>query len=402
MRVCFVTANYPPEARGGTEQVVVALAHELRELGAEVAAVSGSDVPHAGADAAEERYDGVSVHRLFRTPAEHDRHGYVRPRLLALLRDRLSTLRPDVVHVHSFAGLGLGVAEVCGDLGVPVVATFHDLWATCARFFRVPAGGVSCPTGTDRTACVTCVNDALQTDVDFVRAALAARDQGMREEVARLAACTAPSTTAADFVHRCLPFAGKIDVIGHGLLRAIPAEHAAPAPSAGAPLRIGTYGGLVPEKGLRELVVASSGLGCELHLSGPFHDSVFEAEIHALAAAQGTALVCHGAFSPADRHPARDLHLAVFPSKCQETYGLVVDEALGHRVPTVVSDAGALRERATTPGVEVTSLEALAQVLRELVGSPARLAALRAAIPATLPTIAAAAARHLELYRTLR
>jgi hypothetical protein len=44
----------------------------------------------------------------------------------------------------------------------------------------------------------------------------------------------------------------------------------------------------------------------------------------------------------------------------------------------------------------------LAPVLRELVGSPARLAALRAAIPATLPTIATSAQRHLELYRRLR
>jgi hypothetical protein len=37
-----------------------------------------------------------------------------------------------------------------------------------------------------------------------------------------------------------------------------------------------------------------------------------------------------------------------------------------------------------------------------LVTSPDRLAALRAAIPATLPTIAAAAERHLELYQRLR
>ena len=44
----------------------------------------------------------------------------------------------------------------------------------------------------------------------------------------------------------------------------------------------------------------------------------------------------------------------------------------------------------------------LATVLRELVASPDRLAALRAAIPTTLPTIATSAGRHLEIYRKLR
>jgi hypothetical protein len=49
----------------------------------------------------------------------------------------------------------------------------------------------------------------------------------------------------------------------------------------------------------------------------------------------------------------------------------------------------------------VTDIAQLAPVLRELVASPEALAALRDAIPATLPTIAASAARHLELYRRL-
>ena len=43
MRACFVTANFPPEACGGTEQVVAALLRELVDRGAEVTVVSGSD-----------------------------------------------------------------------------------------------------------------------------------------------------------------------------------------------------------------------------------------------------------------------------------------------------------------------------------------------------------------------
>ena len=110
----------------------------------------------------------------------------------------------------------------------------------------------------------------------------------------------------------------------------------------------------------------------------------------------------HGRYSHQDRHPARDLDLAVFPSKCQETYGLVVDEALAHGVPVVVSNSGALAERSVTPGVVVTEFDALANVLGELVASPERLSALREAIPRELPTIAVSAQRHLDIYQSLR
>ncbi|MFY9344882.1 MAG: glycosyltransferase [Planctomycetota bacterium] len=402
MKVCFVTANYPPEALGGTEQVVTALARELSVFGVDLFVISGSDRPYTGTNVEDEIHEGLLVHRVVSQCDEHDANGFVRPRLLRSVRELLLRHRPDVVHVHAFSRLGAGITPICRELGIRVAVTFHDLWTTCARYFRVPHGGVQCPSGTDRTPCLTCVNDALQTDPEIVALGLRERDRVLRAEVALANVATAPSATAAAFVRECLPYAGPIEVIPHGLLRPVPAEHLAPRHVVGGAVRVGTFGGLVRVKGVRDLVAAVAGLPCELHLSGPFHEPGFEDEIRALAAANGTRLVARGRWDGSGRHPARDLHLAVFPSHCQETYGLVVDEALAHGVPTVVSDQGALRERAGSGGVVVTSLAQLATVLRELVTSADRLAALGAAIPATLPTIAASAARHLELYRRLR
>jgi len=407
MKVCFVTSNYPPEAVGGTEQVVTALARELRGHGVEVVAISSSDVPHGSAEAGaddvrEEEHEGVVVHRIFKRPGEWDRQGFVRPRLLALVRRLLERERPDVVHVHSMASLGAGVTSIAHELRLPVVMTFHDLWVTCARYFRIPAGGVSCPTGTDRTPCVTCVNDALQTDRAQVEQALAERDRVLRDEVAKVRICTAPSATAARFVRDCLPYAGDIEVIPHGVLRPVPAGDRAVAPAADERLRIGTFGGLVAAKGVLELVEAAAGLDCELRLVGRLHDGTFRRELQERSDQQGTSMLLRaGGYGPDDRHPARDLHLAVFPSLCQETYGLVVDEALAHGVPVVVSDHGAFAERRGTGGVVVTPIADLANVLRELVTCRDRLADLRAAIPDQLPTIASSARRHLELYRSL-
>lgn len=401
MKACFLTANHPPEAWGGTEQVVTALARELRAAGTDVVVISGSDVPHAGVDVRDEVHEGVRVHRVHKLPDEWDRQGFVRPRILELVRGLLRQERPDVLHVHSTASLGVGITAIARELGIPVVMTFHDLWTTCARYFRVPVGGVVCPTGVDREPCARCIAHDVGMPEDQVRTALAERDRLIRAEVAGAAACTAPSATAADFVRDCLPWAGAIEVIPHGLLRPVAAAERAEPPRPDEVLRVGTFGGLVFEKGIGELLDAVAGLPCALHLSGRLyhHDVLLRVQA---AQRAGTQVHLHGPYTPAQRHPARDLHLAVFPSKCQETYGLVVDEALAHGVPTVVSDAGALRERAGTGGVVVTPIAQLASVLRQLVTSPDRLAALRDAIPASLPTIAASAARHLELYRRLR
>jgi glycosyltransferase involved in cell wall biosynthesis len=234
-----------------------------------------------------------------------------------------------------------------------------------------------------------------------VQRGIAERDRVLRAEVMAATICTAPSATAARFVRECLPYAGRVEVIPHGVLRTVPVEERAAPPRDGEVLRVGTFGGLVPSKGVYELIDAVAELPCELHLSGPFHDTALRDHVRARQA-DHARIVVHGPYGPGLRHPASDLHLAVFASKCQETYGLVVDEALAHGVPAVLSDSGAFRERAHTPGVVVTPIARLANVLRELVTSPPRLAALRDAIPAVLPTIAASADRHLELYRRLR
>lgn len=403
MRICFVTANYPPEAWGGTEQVVAALARELRVLGAElVFVISGSDERNRGTTVTDEIHEGVLVHRVTNHADEHDANGFVRPRVLKIVRQLLGRHRPDIVHLHSFSRLGAGITPICRELGMRTVVTFHDLWVTCARYFRVPIAGITCPSGTDRGPCVPCVNELLHADPATVAAGLAERDRVLRAEVALANVVTAPSATTAAFVRDCLPYAGPIEVIPHGLVRAVPAEQLAARWLPGGPLCVGMFGGLVAVKGVLELVDAVAGLPCQLHLSGPFHDPGLEHEVRARAAASGTRLVLRTRYTGAERHPARDLHLAVFPSKCQETYGLVVDEALAHGVPVVLSDQGAFVERRGQGGVVVTPIGKLTDVLRELVGSPERITALRARIPTSLPTITASAVRHLELYSRLR
>lgn len=400
MKVCFLTSNHLPEGRGGTEQVVAALEREFRDRDVETVAITSSDVPDSTADLHSTEHDGIVVHRVYKRLDEWDNSGFVRPRLLGIVRELLGRERPDLVHVHSTSALGTGCAGIARDLGMPVVWTFHDLWSTCARYFRLPQPGITCPDGVDRAPCVDCVDRELAVGAEVVQQALAERDRRVRADLAVASRCTAPSATTARLVAEHTPYDGSIEVVPHGLLRVPDAGHRSAGPRPGAPLRVGTFGGLGPEKGTVELASALRGLACEVHLAGRHGSEAVDGAFRRLAAS-GTPVVARGAYDLGDRHPARDLDLAVFPSKCQETYGLVVDEALAHGVPCVVSDRGALAERRGHPGVVVTPLAKLRATLHDLVSHPERLERLRAAVPAELPSIAGAAERYLELYREI-
>ena len=399
MKVCFLTSNFPPEIHAGTELVASELAQTMRSQGIEVFVVSTSEVLHDGQDLREEQYQGIAVRRVFKKLDEWDQHGLHRPRLLEVVRDILTQEQPDLVHAHSLGGWGGGQLQQARALGMATVLTFHDFWVTCPRYFRLPSDeGITCPEGADRQPCAGCVNRVFQhPDLEAVRAALVSRDQEVRREVEAAMACTAPSATAARMVNEHLPWPGKIEVIPHGLLRQ-PSGQRSAAPASDARLRIGTFGNLVEQKGVLELVQAVAGLDCELHLWGAFLVEGFEQEVVQLAVKLGVQVVLHGPYDAASGHPAADLHLAVFPSKCQETYGLVVEEALAHGVPAVVSDQGALLERGASGGVVVTPLASLDQVLRDLVTDRDQLARLREAVPARLLTLADASVRYREIY----
>lgn len=401
MKVALLSSNFPPEIHAGTEMVVVALAHALERRGVEPVVITSSEKVNDGTDLRHEVYEGMRVVRVFKHLDEWDQHRLDRPRLTALVERVLRDEQPDVLHVHSFSQLGSGPTQRARDLGIGTVMTFHDVWVTCPRFFRAPPAGhgIVCPTGAEREVCVHCCNLELRhPDLDLVRRAVHGRDASVRREVDAAQWLTAPTRTAAETVRENLPCARPVEVIPHGLLRPLPAGERAAAPAPGERLRIGTYGNLVEPKGVLELVDATAGLACELHLAGAFLDPAFEQVVRARCAQAGIQLVYHGPYGPKQPHPALRLHLAVFPSKCQETYGLVVDEALSRGVPAVVSDNGALRERGAHGGVVVSSLANLGTALREVVGDRDRLACLRATVPLDLGSIDDAADRYLQLY----
>jgi glycosyltransferase involved in cell wall biosynthesis len=405
MRIALCAPNFPPEFLGGTERVVLAIARALRASGDEILLVAGSDRPWQGLDLVEEEFAGFPVHRLPRQPDEGYGLDVRRPRLRARFAQLLAEAEVDLVHVHHWATLSTGLLRAAAEIGVPGIASLHDMWTNCPRFFRRPPAGVACPLGAGREPCVGCVRQALpQLGEAATRDGLSRRDLDLRDELRSARRITAPSAAGRDRVREHLPWDGPIEVVPHGLLEPVPPGECA-SRGPGPKLRIGTFGNLVEEKGVMLLVYACRGIpNLELHLHGPFLEPAFAELVRAKAAEFRVELHEHGAYGAADPHPALGLDLAVFPSLCEETYGLVVEEALARGVPVVVSDRGALAERIGAGGIAVAvdELGPLAATLAALCAAPQRIDALRAGIPGRFATIRDAAARYRQLYAAVR
>ncbi|MGE0141928.1 MAG: glycosyltransferase [Planctomycetota bacterium] len=405
MKVALCCSNFPPEFAGGTEKVVEALARSLVHEGDEVMVIAGSDRAATGEAVRTAAVDGFVVHRIERRPDEPYDLDVSRPRIARLVRDLLKQQGTQCVHVHAWAGLCSSIVADARADGRAAVATLHDLWVTCPRFFRRAPAGITCPSGAGREECIECVSrDVGGLARAELESRIAQRDVVMRRELLSAGCVTVPSRATARRVAEAMNFALPIEVVPHGLIGDVARRPDRPSVGDGptAPIRVGHFGNLVPDKGVDLLVRAAAGVpALELVLAGRFLDPAYEAFVRSLALDLGVAIECRGPYGEGTPHPTESMDLAVFPSLCEETYGLVVDEALAAGVPVLVSDKGALGERIGGAGrvVDVRDQHALHRELLRLATDRSALAELTRAVPAHFPSIRDAAVRYRELYR---
>lgn len=146
MRIALVTEYYYPHLGGVTEHVHnLALQLERQGHGA-VIVTSHMAVPARAMDLPEAEGDSPFVRRIGTSRVIYSAGSFARittgTGLRRDLRDLFRHERIDIVHVHGGLNptLGLVAPEAAGDLGLPVVATFHSWFAGSAlcRIFRRP------------------------------------------------------------------------------------------------------------------------------------------------------------------------------------------------------------------------------------------------------------------------
>ena len=410
MRVVLVAQHYPPHFEGGTEAVVRGQARELAALGHEVSVVSGTDLPFVEGGVHIEMVDDLLVTFLYRRSDEPYDLILERPRL----QRRVATLceGADVVHLHHWTTLDNGLVRSLSADGRPVVVTLHDRFTACPRFFRVPAGGVErCPEPGDVEPCVRCCGADAPLPEEELRAGLRARSRVFIDELDAAAQLIAPSRAHANALAGDLGFdPGRFEVVPHGLARSL--ERMAPPP-APHPLRILHQGHRTSIKGTLDLVRALAALPearrseVELLCMGTEVESGFDQRLRSEAEAAGVRVVLEGAYDvqnlAALLSERGGAHLAAYPSRAPESYGLVVDEALALGIPCLVSDSGALPERLGGAGcvLPVGDVSAWTAAIQTVLADPSLLESWRTATPAGVPTSADAARALDSLYTRL-
>jgi len=389
MRILHCVHGYPPEYTGGTELYVARLARAQRDRGHDVVVVAGAghSRPEAGIEEAE--HEGIPVRRLHRV--ESIPEAWFRsysPHAEGLFSDLVQRLEPDVVHVHHWKRLTRNLVAIALRHRVPSIVTLHDLYATCPKDFRLRDGDV-CDEPLPNRHCPGCIPLG---DLPHATPREAERELGLfrdalRKEIALASRVLAPSAAHGARVARLLGVAPHlVEIVPLGAIREpAPARRGAGTRPPG-PFRVVFFGHMDPVKGTHLLVdaarrLAAEGTPNEVHLFGKPVTEEYGRELR--GAAEGLPITFHGAYRPEDL-AAFPFDVAVIPSTAAESYSFVLDEAFALGLPLVVSDRGALPERAGAAGETFRAGDAadLARALRELARDPARLSRLRAAIPA--------------------
>jgi glycosyltransferase involved in cell wall biosynthesis len=174
--------------------------------------------------------------------------------------------------------------------------------------------------------------------------------------------------------------------------------------AAGGALRLLHFGNLCEEKGSLDLVETLARLppeDFELTLAGRALTPGLETRIEQLRGRARVRLL--GTFDARSLAAAcAQADLALFPSRAEESYGLVLDEAHALGLPAWTSDRGAMRERLVEGerSLPARNPAAWAAALAELARNPDSLAPLAARIAAlSVPGPQDSALAHEALYR---
>ena len=246
----------------------------------------------------------------------------------------LEALRPDLVHVHELYPLITPwVLPVCRRAGVPVVMSAYDYRLTCPTHNHYHEGRVCtrCLDGSE-WACVrqNCRGSLPESLAYAARNALARQFDLFRRHVAMF---LTPTGFSADWLVR---HAGVEPRRVRAIACAVELAEAAIDPGQGR--YVGFAGRMVAEKGVQVLTAAA-------HLTGlPVRLALGASEN--LSQHPDDRFVTH--VQTRSRAELADFYVGarclVVPSIWFETGPLVVAEAMGHGLPVIASDIGALAQ----------------------------------------------------------
>jgi glycosyltransferase involved in cell wall biosynthesis/GT2 family glycosyltransferase len=352
-RVLHLVHGWPPWSPAGTELYAAWLARRQAQYRDVAAYARIADRTRDKGDAIELLDEGVRVRLIVNNFTQRDplSRNAIWDRALGIdFAHLLEHFAPRLLHVHHLAGHAASLVDVAARKGIPIVFQIQDWWLACARANLFDARRHLC-SGPALGKCSACLPLTGLPPAPLLNRLLhAARRRAMRRALRHADAFVLGSKHIHESVLRLglLRPDDRAYVIPYGVeVGPRPPLRSARSPRAsGTPLRFGFIGSFLPHKGAHVAAAAFAGIDparARLILWGdPAINPAYAREILGVG---GAAVELRGRFPEEQKAEVfAELDALLVPSVGLESFGLVVREALHHRVPVLASDRGALSE----------------------------------------------------------
>lgn len=374
---CFFPAHFY-----GTETYTLELARNLRELGHDAVVVTAvfPGEPKNEQIVTYYEYDAIPVYCIDKNylPDARIKDTYYRPEMYGVLKDVLTAIKPDIVHVTHLINHTAILLDVAEDLALPLVASCTDFFGFCYNNKLEAADGSLCKgPNRGRTNCLACL---LKAVAQYPPGSFAKRMAGRYPFASahvlnalrrvpgfrkgRIAGFVLDMVQRPDLLmdryskYRAVIAATKFlgdSYIANGLtvpvhtirfgvdLPRLPKKPRVP----GAPVKLGFIGQIAAHKGTDMLVEAFCRLpegASELHIYGPGDMSPeYFAGLRERSA--GRSIFFHGTF-PKEKMAdvLAGMDFLCIPSVWYENSPLVLLNALASHTPVIISDVEGMAE----------------------------------------------------------
>jgi glycosyltransferase involved in cell wall biosynthesis len=363
-RILLVNAWAPPQVIGGASRVLqdnldYFLDHHSDEF--ELAVFAGDDHREGSGNYTVDAYKGVPIFRFALPPGQNpfwQAESVVAGASFATL---LESFQPDLVHIHCLQRLTGSIAQSCRTRGIPYIVTLHDAWWLSDFPFLANADGLPAPAYADYFK--------QQRNPSYGTTASTLRAERLRQILLGARRRFAVSRSFADLY-------GSVgiacDVVENGSSKIA----VKPRLVSSGPVQVCHLGGRERHKGAYLVEAALRNNGFD-NLEFTMVDLTLDRSVISRSTWGSTKVNVIGRLDTKELSElyAR-MHVLVAPSTCEESFGLVVHEALAHGLWVIASDRGALsepiQEGVNGHVVDVSDAEAISRALATINLSPER------------------------------
>lgn len=368
MKICLVNNLYPPYVHGGTESAVQQTAALLIEAGHQVVLITTT--PDRSSSSWSTEYQGqLTIHRfrprniyyytdgnkqsVFKKLLWHN-WDVANAHSANILRQLIVQEHPDIVHGHNLKGISYTLSGICHQLGIPYIHTIHNYQLLT-------------PYGTF----------GLDEKPPYFRPRILSflYQRWNRRMFAYVSHVISPTVKPLQLHQQAGFFTTTPSTI---LPSPVTIPDAIVPHSFKRPLRLVYFGSLEEVKGIRQLITAVMSLPSKDWILDVFGTGTLLPELQAQTTTWPN-ISWRGWSTETSLLQGYDA--LVYPSRCYETQGLSMIEAMAQGTPVIAAAIGSIPESIEhgKNGLlyDAAEPDALLQLLDKVIGQPALLSQLR-------------------------